>query len=610
MSNKRILLADADSQVLVDFRQAMGDEWQVVAVPAAAAALSEMEKEPFDVVVADLDLKEVDGCELLNRIQAASPKAVRFILAGEADHDRVVKKVLGAHQFIAKPLEASKLKATIERALALDHWIPKNSIRELVARIRTLPTIPSLYLEVQAALKSSDATTEQVGAIIAKDMAMMTKLLQVINSACFGLPRKITNPTEAVGLLGFETVNSMVMAIKVLSQFDKVKPVYFSIDRLWRHSTEVARNAKQIAMWHTEDSALADAAFTGGLLHDLGKVVLAANFDEQYRGAQSLALKQNLPLWDVEKEIFGASHGEIGAYLLGLWGMPLELHEIAAFHHHPSRSLVNKFTPLTAVHIANAFEYETNADKEGLPVPKIDEAYLAQIGVLDCLDGWRSAIKKRDAGPTDGKTRFIKAEVIRTAIAPPPIPAKKKAPPPRKDAPKPKSSTFRRSPWIYGSLAAAIVLLLLASLTFEMVSARNEKAQTAAAKSTAGDAPAPPERTAKEAAVAKSPVGAPVSSAFLTTNPTPTQTQPSASIPSANAGGSLVYGSGAKFAGKFPGFPDMKLQGIIFSDSPSAIINGKRLQANDVLNGVLVVNITSTSVLLEYNKQRRTLVLE
>ena len=607
MQKKRILVADADSQTLGEFQLALGEGWEVASVADGTAALAAMEKEPSDVVVADLDLGGINGPDLLNRIQTSYPKTIRFILGLEADRERMVKQVLGTHQFLGKPLDRATLKNSIEGAVALESWIPTNSIRELTSRIRTLPTIPSLYLEVQAALRSPDTTTDQVGSIIAKDMAMTTKLLQVLNSACFGFSRKITNTTEAVGILGFETVNSMVMAIKVLSQYDKVKPVYFSIDRLWRHSTEVARNAKQIALWHTEDSALAEAAFTGGLLHDLGKVVLAANFDEQYRGAQSLALKQNLPIWDVEKEIFGASHGEIGAYLLGLWGMPLDLHEIAAFHHHPARSRGNKFTPLTAVHIANAFEYETNADKEGLPSPKIDEAYLAQIGVLDCLDGWRSALKKRDGGSSDGKTRFIKAEVIRNPITPPPTPEKKKSPP--VPVPIQQPTVVERNPWVYGSLVVAVVLLVVACVTFEMANARNEKGRVATAKSTnepsesaeLNEVPGKP----KAEAMNNSP-------AFLTTNPAPTQTQPAVSIPTANTGGSLVYGSGAaKPAAKPAGFPEMKLQGIIFSSaSPSAIINGKRLVANDTLDGVLVVDITSTSVILEYKNQRRKLVLE
>ena len=301
---KRILLADADAQTFDTFQQALGEEWKVQAVANGTAALVEMEKAPADVVVANLDLAELDGGELLNRIQGIYPKAIRFVLAHESDRERTIKQVLGAHQFLGKPLEPDALKNSIEGACALENWVPRNSIRELVRRIRTLPTMPTLYQEVITLLKSPDATTAQVGAIIAKDMSMTTKLLQVLNSAWFGASRKISDPAEAVGMLGFETVSSMVMTIKLLSQYDKVKPVYFSIDRLWKHSTEVARNAKQIALMHTNDRALAEAAFTGGLLHDLGKVVLASNFDEQYRGAQSLATKQNLPPWEVEKGNF------------------------------------------------------------------------------------------------------------------------------------------------------------------------------------------------------------------------------------------------------------------------------------------------------------------
>ena len=118
-----------------------------------------------------------------------------------------------------------------------------SSMRELIGRIRAFPkAIPSLYVEVVNALKSPSTTTEDIGTIIAKDMAMTTKLVQVLNSAYFGLSRTITEPTEAVGILGFDTVKSLIMTIKILSQYDKVKPVYFSIDNIWRHSTNVARS--------------------------------------------------------------------------------------------------------------------------------------------------------------------------------------------------------------------------------------------------------------------------------------------------------------------------------------------------------------------------------
>ncbi len=478
MHKKRILLADADSQALGEFQQALGEAWDVILVPNGTAALLEMEMRPCDVVVADLDLGEIDGADLLNHIQTNYPKAIRFILAREADRERMVKQVLGTHQFLGKPLESSVLRNSIEGAVALESWIPKTSIRELIGRIRTLPTIPTLYLEVQSVLRSPDATTDQVGALIAKDMAMTTKLLQVLNSACFGLSRKITSPTEAVGILGFETVSSMVMAIKLLNSYDKVKPVYFSIDRLWRHSTEVARSAKQIALWQTDDTALAEMAFTAGLMHDIGKVVLASNFDEQYRGAQSLARKQELPLCEVEKEIFGATHGEIGAYLLGLWGMPVDLLEVAALHHQPTRSINKNFTALTAVHVANALEREITPDPEGFTVSKLDEAYLAEVGVLDRVADWRAAIAKRDfTSKPEFKTRAARISAPKARTVAPPA----EKPTFSDDQPVARKQPVFKSAWVYAGVGVAAVLVVLSWLSFQLLTGRTE---TVAARST------------------------------------------------------------------------------------------------------------------------------
>ena len=198
---------------------------------------------------------------------------------------------------------------------------------------------------------------------------MMTKLLQVLNSACFGLPRRITNPAEAVGILGFETVKPMVtLTIKLLNLlWTRSNPSIFpstvsgATARKWH-----VRRSKLFMLQTDDQRAGRKAAFTAGLMHDLGKIVLAANFDEQYRGAQSLARKQQMPLCEVEKEFFGAGHGEIGAYLLGLWGMPLDLLEVAALHHQPSRSINKGFSVLTAVHVANALEHrDPIGDKDG-----------------------------------------------------------------------------------------------------------------------------------------------------------------------------------------------------------------------------------------------------
>ena len=348
------------------------------------------------MLVADLDLPELDGAALLQQVRKRYPETLRFILAPESERDQVMKRVLGAHQFLAKPLNKTALRHALEQAVAVNVWIPSNKIRELAGRIRAFPTVPSLYFEVVNLLRSPDATTEEVGELIGKDMAMMTKLLQVLNSAYFGLPRRVTEPAEAVGILGFEAVKSVVMAVKLLGQYERLRPEYFSIERLWRHSMAVALTAKELAMLATGDRSLAASAFTAGLLHDLGKMVLAANFDEHYSGAHSLARKLQVPLCDIEREVFGASHGEIGAYLFALWGMPPDLLEAVALHHNPPRTACDEFSALTAVHVANALESEVSSDTEGLVVPEVNEAYLAGIGCLNRLEAWRAAVASHD----------------------------------------------------------------------------------------------------------------------------------------------------------------------------------------------------------------------
>ncbi len=610
MGNKRILFAVADQDAVADFKRAFAEPWEVATASSGPLALEQLDKQPFDVLVADLDLPELDGAALLNQSRHAHPRTLCFILATEADRERVMENVLGAHQFLTKPCDAALLKNQVERATSLDTWIASNRMRELVSRIRSFPTVPTLYLEVLTALKSPNVTTEQVAKIIARDMAMSTKLLQIINSACFGLPRKISDPVEAVGLIGFDAVKSMVMTIKLLNQYDKIKPVYFSVDRMWRHSTDVARSAKQLTLMHTDNAALAESAFTAGLIHDIGKVVLAANFDEQYRGAQTLARKQKLSLSEVEREIFGANHGEIGAYLLGLWGMPLDLLECAAFHHQPGRVASREFTTLTAVHIANALEHEASPNQEDDAIAsKIDEEYLSQVGVVDQLETWRVAVLRRQftkpapvskTAQTESTKRSVKAVEVPEAPQPKPKPAPEPAArvevtPVAPVATEPAALPLpRKFGWrlALGFGAVAVMAALFLPFLFKKSTGHsgqsltprssNSTAQNASSGATTADYAAP-KRTILPPIVVRARTADPASNvpAAVEISPSPT------------------------------GLDAMKLQGILFSPgSASAIIDGKTMHQGELISGLHVIEITATTVTLEYEGRRRTLRLE
>jgi putative nucleotidyltransferase with HDIG domain len=590
MRERRILIADADERAPEIFRQALGSGWTIVGAATGPAAQAEMQRQPCDVVVADIDLAEMGGSDLLDIIRGTHPATVRFLAASDDKKQRAMCHVTGGNQFLAKPFDIATLKNTVERRLAADLCIVNNSMRELIGRIRAFPTIPSLYLEVVNALNSPDATTEEVGAIVAKDMAMTTQLLQMLNSAYFSLPRTVTDPAEAVGLLGFETVKSLVMSVKLRNQYDKIKPVYFSIDAVWRHSTTVARLAKELALLETGDSAVAASAFTAGLLHDLGKIILAANFDGQYNGAHAIARKNQVPLCDVESDIFGANHGQIAAYLLSLWGMPADVIQAAAWHHHPAQSADKSFCALTAIHVANALEHENNPDPDGLSVSMIDRAYLQEIGLEHRLPDWCRALGF--AGSPQGE-----------AAKSPPRPAAS----PQVSAPvqfhQPPANPLLSQQWLLAGLTAAAALVLLGWITVTRLQQAPEHLKSDAVANSTEAAAAPAAAVQPPPAPTKTPLKA------VALAQTPPPAEPVTPIDEAQ----MEAPSPAPIPGATEdlAFKNVKLQGIIYSTGhPSAIINGKVAQVSQHVADCLVLEITPTAVTLEHQNHRKTLTLK
>src|SRR5882757_4698210 len=206
------------------------------------------------------------------------------------------------------------------------------------------------------ALASPDTSLEQIGDIIASDPAMTAKILQLVNSAFFGIARRISNPAEAVQFLGVGRVRSLVLSLHVFSCFDEFHPKSFSIERVWKHSMSTGLVAQKIARMQKVERPVIDETYVAGMLHDIGKVMLAASLPDAYEKAVQLAAGEKIPLIQAEREVFGVNHAQVGAYLLGLWGLPITIVEAVAFHHQPQESAVKTFSPLTAVHLASAFE--------------------------------------------------------------------------------------------------------------------------------------------------------------------------------------------------------------------------------------------------------------
>jgi HD-like signal output (HDOD) protein len=394
---KRILFVDDEPAVLELFDlmfKSMASEWEILLARSGQEALALMEEQPVEVIVSDMRMPGMNGAQLLNEVMRLYPETTRLILSGYAEQEAVAKCVGAAHQYLTKPCSVAVLRSTLTQVVALEKYLHNEKLKALVARMGVMPSLPSLYFRVLQELQSPTASVDRIGEIVAMDLGMTAKILQMVNSAFFGSARKISNPTEAVQLLGVGTVRSLALYIHAFDCFDAGKLGEFSFERLWNHSASTGVFARKIAQKKRMDLTTVDEAFIAGLLHDIGKLMMVSNLPDEYRQALKLSREKGVTISDAEQEVFGATHSDTGAYLLGLWGLPIPIVEAVAFHHHPSHSIVREFSPLAAVHVANVLEHEATGGSSDGASAQLDEEYLKALGFTTELQDWRALMKE------------------------------------------------------------------------------------------------------------------------------------------------------------------------------------------------------------------------
>jgi len=392
---KRIIFVDDESNVLEGLRRMlvfMSDQWEMEFALSGEEALDTMKDKPFDVIVSDMRMPGMDGVQLLTEVKRLHPQTIRFVLTGQADDETALRTVDMAHQFMSKPCDPEELQALIRRALSLRQRLNDESVKELVGSLDSLPSLPKLYKELLDELLSPDPSVREVGMIIGRDVAMSAKVLQLVNSAFFGLRNEVTDLTQAASLLGLGTIKSLVMMISATSSASGSQlPSLFSLEEVVRHGMAVAARAQAIARTLTDNKHKVQDAFTAGLLHDIGKLVLAANRRKEYNTVLQRVNRAETTPWEAEKEVFSSTHSEVGAYLLGIWGLPDSIVEAVAFHHTPGLCAEETFGTLTAVHVADCLEHEHENqvyDAKRVYQP-VDTEYLARLGLADRLAEWR-----------------------------------------------------------------------------------------------------------------------------------------------------------------------------------------------------------------------------
>lgn len=380
----RILFVDDNPNVLAELHQklqSLAGEWAMTFARSGSEALDLLRNQPQDIVVSDLRMPGFDDDTARRNAVAAWPTTVRLVLSGQTDEQSLLKNI-GAAGSDAGACDPAGLRALVQRTVSLQRLFTNERVRVVVARMDALPTAPDLLRALMAELAREECSLVRAGEIVAQDVAMTAKILRLVNSAYFGFRSQISDPILAVRFLGINTVNALVMACGIFQQADKQIASWLGLERIWRHSLLVSQWARRIARAEGADREQVDDALAAGMLHDVGRLVLATNFPETYRGLVEDEQKGATPreFLASERAVLGVDHAEVGAYLMGTWGLRSTAVEAIAYHHDPQACCHRGFAPLTAVHAACALDSATGG---------IDEAYLTGTGLADHMEDWR-----------------------------------------------------------------------------------------------------------------------------------------------------------------------------------------------------------------------------
>ncbi len=254
-----------------------------------------------------------------------------------------------------------------------------DQLDELIAKLRRLPSESGVYHKILGELRDPNGTLEQVGLLVGSDPAITVEVIKTVNSAAFGYSRTICDPIDAVMLLGGDQVLAIVLMVEVFGIQEGVKCLGFSFSRLLSHCRTVAWNSRGLMRQQSKDRRLIGAAFTGGLLHDVGKLLLAANFPDDYGKCTDEGK---------EEHVFGASHAAIGARFLHRWQMPPAVVDTVGNHSRLSQSDDPELSLSDIVYVANAqAHYKQKTAPSGLSLSEQVLQLQERFG-KECLATW------------------------------------------------------------------------------------------------------------------------------------------------------------------------------------------------------------------------------
>lgn len=395
---KRIIFVDDDIPLLEGLRArlyGMAHEWDMTFADSGGKAIEEFQRRPFDLIVSDIRMPGIHGSRLLRTISERWPETVRIALSGLCEADQVIRVASTAHQFLSKPCESPLLEEVIGRCLGLQELLPSPELRAMVGRIQRLTPLRNTHSKLKELVSGEDATNGELAKMIGSDTVITARVLQMANSSFFRRARRISGIEQAVAHLGFGSIRGLVMSPEIFPQAeDRSANCPVDLERLQLHAQSVAASARAL----TDGTALADDAVLAALLQNIGYWILSRECPRELERAHECARSNQVSMHAAEIRVLGASHAQIGAYLLGLWGLPRPVVDAVAYHHAPDDVRQGEFDALAALSIARALADldETTAFAQAIECgSRVGADYLESVGApFDWAEAMRRVARR------------------------------------------------------------------------------------------------------------------------------------------------------------------------------------------------------------------------
>ena len=392
----RVLFVDDEISVLDGLRRKLSlqeEHWQMLFASSGGAALEIMERQPVDVVVADMRMPGMDGAALLGEVRRRFPATIRFILSGFADRESLLRTLLPTHQYFAKPCDMDALVRTVGRALAVRQRLHSPELQAMLTGSAAIPTFPRALMELFEEIQSRSGSVAEVARIVASDVGLTAQMLRLVNSSYFSLPSRVSDVLQAVHLLGFELVRSVAVVSGVFGLLQTAGVDMDPIQDIEELSLATGTIARRIAQHEGMDKGNVDQVQCAGMLAHIGSLFLFANRPREMVTLQRELGRTGEDIISAERRHFGASHAELGGALLRLWGFSDQVVEAVLYHHQPTEGGIfcaDCLGPIGIVHVAQRLagiraeeDLADNSWKTGL-----DLDYLTRVGAVERLDIW------------------------------------------------------------------------------------------------------------------------------------------------------------------------------------------------------------------------------